>query len=132
MQLQMTTSYALDVLVFLASEKTVIASTVLSEKLFIPHKYLLRIGQKLKKIGLIGTVSGPTGGYYLLKKPCEVSVYDVVTVLEGPIRITRCLEADVEDGDKHLAHCKASPFFKDIQQYIEDEMKKATLASLAS
>jgi Rrf2 family protein len=51
----------------------------------IPLRYLEQIFQDLKRAGLVDSIRGPRGGYFL-KQPAEkIRLGDVVRALEGPI-----------------------------------------------
>ena len=57
----------------------------------IPEQYLEQIFSKLKKANLIKSVRGAQGGYLLSRKASEITVYDILTVLEGPVSIDSCV-----------------------------------------
>lgn len=70
----------------------------ISERQGISISYLEQILHKLGKAGLIESVRGPAGGYLLARKPSELTIGDIVRVLEGPIALSHCLEPG-ESGD---------------------------------
>jgi len=45
----------------------------------------------LRKAGFLGSKKGKGGGYYLLKKPSEIPMTDVIRILEGPIAMLPCV-----------------------------------------
>lgn len=49
----------------------------------IPSRFLVQILLQLKKAGLVQTTRGSTGGYRLARDPQQISVWDVVRVMEG-------------------------------------------------
>jgi Rrf2 family transcriptional regulator, iron-sulfur cluster assembly transcription factor len=49
----------------------------------LPIRYIEQIFKRLKKAGIVKSVRGPFGGYYLAKKPQEVKVGDVIRIIEG-------------------------------------------------
>ena len=51
----------------------------------IPQRFLENILLELKKLGILGSKLGKSGGYYLLKSPREVSLVDIVRHFEGTI-----------------------------------------------
>lgn len=130
MQLQMTTDYALRILVYLAEQNRVVPSTELAEMLVISHKYVLQIGRKLKEEQLVDTVAGSKGGYTLSRPPEEVSVYDVLVAMEGTIKFNRCLESDGFCSRNATAACMVHHLFGEAQRDFETRMKSETLASL--
>ena len=51
----------------------------------IPESYLVQLLNLLRNGGLIRSIRGPKGGHVLLRRPEDVTVKDVLVVLEGPI-----------------------------------------------
>ena len=62
----------------------------ISARQAISPRYIEQIFQKLKRAGIIKSIRGPSGGYYLAKKAGEISVGDVVRATEGPLRLVHC------------------------------------------
>ncbi len=62
----------------------------------ISEKYLEHLFANLKKAGLIISVRGAQGGYRLSRAPREITVGDVVRILEGPIVPTDCVDEQFE------------------------------------
>ena len=58
----------------------------------ISLKYLEQVIIPLRASGLVKSVRGSKGGYSLGKHPSEITVNDVVEVLEGPIDLIECLK----------------------------------------
>ena len=70
----------------------------ISRRQEISPRYLEQIFQKLKKAGILGSKRGPSGGYFLNKKPEEITVGEVVRITEGQFNPVRC--QDSENSDK--------------------------------
>ena len=58
----------------------------------ISLKYLEQVIIPLRASGLVKSVRGSKGGYALAKHPSEITVNDVIEVLEGPINLIECLK----------------------------------------
>jgi Rrf2 family protein len=63
----------------------------IARKESIPAKYLEQVIIPLRTSGLVKSVRGSKGGYSLAKPPSEISLKDVIEVLEGPIKLVDCL-----------------------------------------
>ena len=50
----------------------------------IPSRFLVQILLQLKGAGLVGSTRGASGGYQLVKDPAEITLADVMGVVEGP------------------------------------------------
>jgi Rrf2 family iron-sulfur cluster assembly transcriptional regulator len=59
----------------------------------ISPRYIEQIFQKLKRAGIIKSIRGPSGGYYLARKLEEISVGDIVRATEGSIHLVSCAAA---------------------------------------
>ncbi len=66
----------------------------ISRRQEISPRYLEQIFQKLKKAGILGSKRGPSGGYFLSKKPEEITVGEIVRVTEGGIDPVLCLNSE--------------------------------------
>ena len=62
----------------------------ISRRQAISPRYLEQIFQDLKKAGLLKSRRGPQGGYYLAKKPHEISVRDIIEAAEGEMVLVDC------------------------------------------
>lgn len=50
----------------------------------IPARFLVQILLQLKGAGFVQSTRGASGGYQLAKDPAEISLGEVMTVIEGP------------------------------------------------
>lgn len=53
----------------------------------IPAKFLESILAQLKREGLVGSKRGSEGGYWLARPAAEVTVADVVRLIDGPLTL---------------------------------------------
>jgi Rrf2 family protein len=58
----------------------------------ISEKYLWNLINPLKTVGLGHSIRGAHGGYKLAKKPSEISLKDIMQVLEGTLCLVDCVE----------------------------------------
>lgn len=58
----------------------------------ISVKYLEQLIIPLKKANYINSVRGPKGGHVLAKPPEEITVGEIVELLEGGMNLTHCVE----------------------------------------
>jgi len=55
----------------------------IAERHHIPPRFLVQILLQLKGAGLVASTRGAAGGYHLLKSPEQVSLGEVIEVIEG-------------------------------------------------
>jgi Rrf2 family cysteine metabolism transcriptional repressor len=102
----------------------------ISERQGISFSYLEQILHKLGKAGLIESVRGPSGGYLLGRKPQELTIGDIVRVLEGPIALSHCLEPG-ESGDCYQADdCVARMVWAKVGEKIEKALDSISFQDL--
>ncbi len=86
------TRLILDISVY-GKDKPVPLSEI-SKRQNISMKYLEQITAKLKKAGLINSQRGPTGGQMLAKPPEQITIGQIVRVLEESVVISDCAEQE--------------------------------------
>lgn len=131
MKLQITTDYAIRVIIYLAqNEDKVTTVKEMAERLGITGNYLIKIVTRLKQEGYIKSIQGPTGGYYLVKKTEDITLYDIVLVIEGEIRINRCLEEDGYCSRDALQYCPVHKIFESVQNDLIASLKRAKISEI--
>lgn len=66
----------------------------ISRRQGISQRYLEQIFQKLKRAGIVGSKRGPSGGYFLNKKPENITVGEIIRITEGSINPVLCVNPD--------------------------------------
>jgi Rrf2 family protein len=86
------TKYAIKALVALAKSKdrSMTISEVAKQE-SIPKKFLEAILLDMRKQGILGSKIGIGGGYYLLKKPKEITLTQLLRTIDGPIAMIPCV-----------------------------------------
>jgi len=64
----------------------------IAERQRISEKYLWHLVSPLKTAGLINTVRGAKGGFYLSKSPGSINLMEIIKILEGPICFVDCVD----------------------------------------
>ena len=128
MKLTKTTDFALRLLIHLASEQETRTKPVVSKELGISYYNLSKIVQTLAKAQMIHTKQGKNGGIRLLKKADDISLKEVIDVIDGPTNLSDCL-TDVIDC-KLICSCKLKHVFGDIQNRINDMFEEVTIAQM--
>lgn len=93
----------------------------IAESKNLSNHYLEQLATPLRNAGLIRSIRGPYGGYTLTKQPSEITVGDIIRVLEGPITLVEGIE-DEEPAQQAL--------WKQIRDVIKDVLDTTTLDDL--
>jgi Rrf2 family protein len=85
--------YGLMALKYLAEQKNGTAHSAkdVAEAYHIPPQLLAKILQTLAKAGLLVSHAGTNGGYALAKPANEISAFEVIRAIDGPLFITSCI-----------------------------------------
>lgn len=95
----------------------------------IPPNYLNQMLISLRRAGLIESQRGPQGGHMLARAPEQITLYDIVLVLEGPLARYEAGREDLtptnpEDGEYVHAVWEA------LRNAIETTLQQITLEDL--
>jgi len=128
--LRRNTDYALRMMVNLASHfngEFISARQLASEGNF---SYQLggKILQKLHKAKLVRSSMGPKGGFTLSREPSKITLMEIITVLQGGIRLNRCL-LDGE-GCEFESECEINTKLTCLQLYIDGYLGGITLEEI--
>ncbi len=63
----------------------------IAEAYHIPPPLLAKILQTLTRAGLLVSHAGTRGGYALAKPSAEISAFEVIRAIDGPLFITSCI-----------------------------------------
>jgi Rrf2 family protein len=86
--------YGIKALIHLASEddpREVVQIHEIAEREQIPVKFLEQILLTLKNAGLLRSRLGAGGGYYLARSAEEITLGQIVRILDGPLAPIRCV-----------------------------------------
>ncbi|MBN1146064.1 MAG: Rrf2 family transcriptional regulator [Anaerolineales bacterium] len=98
----------------------------------IPAKFLEQILLTLKNAGLLHSRMGAGGGYYLGKPANEISLGQIVRVLDGPLAPVRCVSQMAYEscGCPDEQHCGLRLVMLDVRNAIADILDNTTLAEV--
>lgn len=96
----------------------------------ISLKYLEQVINPLRADGLVKAIRGAKGGYSLAKPPSEISLYDVVETLEGPLNLLECLH-DTKACQK-VSSCVTREVWKEVSDAISKIFYSVTLEDMVN
>ena len=96
----------------------------------ISLKYLGQLIIPLKIAGLIKSLRGARGGYFIAKPPEEISLGDIVKALEGSICIVECIYSP--EICERAGKCASQKIWKEINEKIIDILDSYSLNDLVS
>lgn len=86
--------YALVALATLSKEAAPVSARTLADQSRLPHPVLRNILKQLTRGGLLQSTQGAAGGYSLARPACDITLAEVVNLIDGPVRFARCCTID--------------------------------------
>lgn len=86
--------YGIRAIIYLAGKKSVNQKTGIKQigtDLDLPVPFLGKILQQLAKQKILKSLKGPNGGFSIMKDPRTITLYDVVTAIDGEDAFTDCI-----------------------------------------
>ena len=132
MKLSTRAKYGLKALIDLGlySEKEAVSLQSIAGRQNISVSYLEQLMALLKKAGLVKSVRGAAGGYFLGRPAEEISVGDILRVLEGGLEAATCPGTEGDRGCQGSDLCVAKLVWKRINDSITDAVDTLMLSEL--
>ncbi|MEI8120961.1 MAG: Rrf2 family transcriptional regulator [bacterium] len=94
----------------------------------ISEKYLWQVINPMKSAGFVNSSRGAKGGYMLAKGSSEITLLDVISVLEGPVCVVDCVDEPATCDRSSV--CVARAVWSRVEDSIKATMKGITLKQL--
>jgi Rrf2 family protein len=114
--------------VALNQEKGPVALSEIARRQTLSQKYLWQVINPLKTAGFLRAIRGTQGGYVLARPPNEITVRDIVEVLEGPVSLVACV-ADPKTCERSV-DCTARGVWAEIETKMNSAMSGITLRDI--
>lgn len=101
----------------------------IAEKQGISDYYLEQLFAGLRKAKLVKSIRGAQGGYILSRPPKDITVADILNVLEGPIEISECID-DEEASCKRANYCATRLLWQKISDSVNQVVNSITLQDM--
>ncbi len=97
----------------------------------LPADYVEQILLRLRRAGLVESVRGAKGGYYLARDPGSIAVKDVMNASEHQTFDVNCETHPVDAARCHPGStCSIRPVWQALQQRVDDLLASISLADL--
>lgn len=97
----------------------------------IPQKYLENIVLQLKQAGLIKTKRGASGGIILGKPPSDITLAEVVRLMDGALAPTLSVSTYFYEETPLQQSPEFISFFREIRNYISEKLETTTIADIS-
>ena len=97
----------------------------------IPEKFLEQILLTLKNAGFIQSKRGIGGGYFLSKSPGEISLGEVIRLIDGPLAPLECVNAEHLNCSKEIT-CGIRSVMLDVRNATTEILDRVTIADVCN
>jgi Rrf2 family protein len=101
---------------YMAGRKELCSAHEIATALGVSYNHLSKVLQTMTKAGLVAPVRGPKGGFTLSPSGRKATVRDLMTAIDGPVRLHACLM-----GAKVCRHrdCMFGKFLEETNQRFD-------------
>ena len=128
--LRRDTDYALRMMVNLAGHfnNSFMSARQMTEEGNFSYQLGCKILQKLHQAKLVKSNRGPKGGFVLSREPSKINLMEIITAMQGGIRLNRCLLDG--DGCEFESECEIHIKLTCLQMYINGYLGGITLEEI--
>lgn len=127
MKITREADYALRIVALLAAESTHLEAKAIAERSNVPYRFTLKILRKIVQAGYLKSQRGANGGYYLAAEPENITMKDIIEVIDGRIGINICLSGE---SCPNKAVCRVRGKLSAIQQKLMDDLAAVSFADI--
>jgi Rrf2 family protein len=129
-----TSKYAIRAMIYLAINSVNDSKTgikKISSELSMPAPFLAKILQILAKHKLLTSTKGPNGGFSLGRDARKITLYDIVTVIDGNDIFDSCLISLRTCNEENIP-CPVHHKYEGLRNEIKQLFKRQDIGSLAN
>lgn len=132
MKISYRCDYALKAVLALAVQynKELVTASDLAARIDAPVKFLEQILLELKKGGCVQSRRGNAGGYSLSRPPAQITVGEIVRLIEGPIEPIACVDNAYQDC-ADIKKCVFKKIWKQVHRATSDIVDHIDFQQLA-
>jgi Rrf2 family transcriptional regulator, cysteine metabolism repressor len=97
----------------------------------IPERFLEQILLQLKRAGYLRSRKGPKGGYFLAKHPSQISVAEVIRVMDGPLAPIDCVSVTAHEPCAREGFCGLKGLWKEVRDAVAEILERTTFEDMA-
>lgn len=113
-----------------AKDDSCVSLKSIADRQGISENYLEQLMAALKKAELVKSIRGAQGGYTLTRPATEISVGDLLRVLEGPLTLVECVSNTESCGSGSCNKCVTKNVWEKISDSMNEVVDSITLEDL--
>jgi len=93
--------------------------------------FLEQLFQQLRKGNVVNSIRGPHGGYVLAREPSEITIGEIVRLIEPPLYTNSCFsKTESVDECRIAGSCVSGAIWKQLAEHIDNFLDSITVADL--
>jgi Rrf2 family iron-sulfur cluster assembly transcriptional regulator len=110
-----------------------VSLAAISKREGISLLFLEQIFQHLRKGNIVSSVRGPHGGYVLAREATDITIGEIVRLIEPPLYTSSCFSNDgAVDNCRINDTCIGGAIWKQLAEHVDNFLDSITLAGLAN
>lgn len=130
-RLNKMTDYGVVVMVHLAESDGAVSAPGIAAATGLTQPTVAKLLKTLVQGGLAVSQRGAQGGYALIRPAEEISIVEILEILDGPLSLTDCVDGDHDSCDRESL-CPMSGRWTRVNAAIVGALKHVTLADMMS
>lgn len=123
MHITQESDYAVRIVYCLAANAVRMDARSISEQMCVSLRFALKILGKLAQSGIVTSFKGNRGGYELARPASQISMLDVISAVEGPYQLSRCLDGTAQGCNRGMSgRCAAQRVYARISSQVNREL----------
>jgi len=90
---------------------------------------LAKVLQRLARQGLVASRHGSEGGYHLARDPKEITAFEVIEAIDGPVQITSCVTSHGECDQSSTCTVRAP--LRRVNESILQVLRNVTISQMS-
>lgn len=132
MRVTQEADYAIRICAVLDETDKKLGAAALAELACITPRIALKVLRKLMTVGIVRSYKGARGGYELDRRGDELTVLEVIELIDGPMRISKCLDCKhICSRNQNKADCKMHIAFDLINEQLVENLGLITVRMLS-
>lgn len=133
MHITQESDYAIRIIYCLAKNQKRMDARSISEEMSVSLRFALKILGKLVNNGLVASFKGNRGGYELARPSQRITMLDVITAVEGPYKLSRCLDDCGSECNRGASgFCAFQKVFQRITTQVNQELQAVTFDQIVA
>ena len=124
------TDYAIILLAHLGMVEVPVSASEVASYYQLPPSMIANILKQLSTAGIMRSTRGQNGGYTLQKTPQEITLAEIISIMDGPFHLVECVHLEKGCKCKIATICPTQGPLRALHERIQRLIESVTLAKI--